>query len=121
METHCKEEVNMTIDEMLTDIRNQFEAEENCTAYGEPQAWICLENGRGVEMVHEEECLPPDEQYFRIILHCTDDEFDNGYCHGSCGVISSSCSYDTPNALDIEAVRRPLEYIIRVNESEQGR
>lgn len=111
----------MTIDEMLADIRNQFEAGNNFNSWGEPQAWICLENGRGVEIVHEEECLPPDEQYFRIILHCTDDEFDNGYYHGSCGMISSSCSYDTPNVLDIEAVRKPLEYIIRVNESEQGR
>ena len=109
----------MTIDEMLTDIRNQFESEDNCTACGEPEAWVYLENGRSVQIVHEEEGLLPDSQYFSVSLHCTDDEYDNGYCHGSCGMISSSCSYDTPNVLDIEAIRRPLEYIVRVNESEK--
>ena len=111
----------MTIDEMLADIRNQFESEDNCTACGEPEAWMCLENGRSAQIVHEEEGFLPDNQYFSVTLHCTDDEFDNDYCHGSCGVISSSCSYDTPNVLDIEAVRKPLEYVIRVNESEKLR
>ena len=30
----------MTINEMLNDIRNQFEAEDNFNGWGEPQAWI---------------------------------------------------------------------------------
>ena len=113
------EDNNMTINEMLTDIRNQFEAEDNFNGWGEPQAWIYLENGRSIEIVHEEECLPPDEQYFSVMLHCTDDEFDNRSFYKTVGVIDDDCSYDTPNVLDVEAIRQPLEYILKVNESEK--
>ena len=109
----------MTIDEMLADIRNQFEAEDNFNGWGEPQAWIYLDNGRSIEIVHEEECLPPDEQYFSVMLHCTDDEFDNRSFYKTIGVIDDDCSYDTPNVLDIEAIRQPLEYILKVKESEK--
>lgn len=109
----------MTINEMLTDIRNQFESEDNYTEWGELQAWIYLENGRSIEIVHEEECIPPDEQYFSVRLHCTDDEFDNRYFYKTVGVIADDCSYDTPNVLDIEAIRQPLEYILKINESEK--
>ena len=111
----------MTIDEMLADIRNQFASEDNCTACGEPEAWVYLENGRSVQIVHEEEGLSPDNQFFSVTLHCTDDEFDNLCYRGSCGMIATTGSYDTPNILDLEAVRHPLEYVIRVNESEKLR
>lgn len=109
----------MTIDEMLADIRNQFESKESYTAYGEPEAWIHLENGRNIQIVHEEEYLLPDNQFFSVTLHCSDEEYNNLCYHGSCGVITVTESYDTPNSLDIGAVRRPLEYILRVNESEK--
>lgn len=109
----------MTIDEMLADIRNQFESEDNYTACREPEAWLCLENGRSVQIVHEEEGFSPDNQFFSVTLHCSDEEYTNLCYHGSCGVITVTESYDTPNSLDIEAVRRPLEYTIRINESEK--
>ena len=53
------------------------------------------------------------------MLHCTDDEFDNRSFYKTIGVIDDDCSYDTPNVLDIEAIRQPLEYILKVNESEK--
>lgn len=111
----------MTIDEMLADIRNQFELEENCTPFGEPEAWVCLENGRSVQIVHEEEGLSSDYQFFSVRLHCSDDEYDNGYYNESFGMITYSFSDYTSNPLDIEAVRRSLKYIIKVNKSNKLR
>lgn len=105
----------MTIDEMLTDIRNQLEAGYNCTAYGEPEAWIRLENGRVVQIVHEEEGLLPDSQFFSVSLYCSKGEYDNGYYHETCRRITYSLSDDTSNPLDIEVIRRPLKYIIKIN------
>ena len=105
----------MTIDEMLADIRNQFESEDNCTAFGEPEAWIRLENGRAVQIIHEEEGLLPDSQFFSVSLHCSEGEYDNGYYHETCGRMTYSLSDDTSNPLDIEVIRRPLKCIIKIN------
>ena len=111
----------MTIDEMLADIRNQFESEDNCTACGEPEAWLCIENGRNVQIVHEEEGLSPDYQFFSVRLHCSDDEYDNGYYHEFCGMITYSLSDYTSNPLDIEVIRQSLIHIIKANKSNKLR
>lgn len=107
------------INEILADIRNQFESGNDFTNYGEPQAWICLENGRAIELDYEEDNVLPDVHFFRVSLHCTDDEFDNNQYNEIGGIIASACSYDVSNILDVEAVKRPLEYILKVNESEK--
>lgn len=111
----------MTIDEMLADIRNQFESKESCTAYGEPEAWIYLENGRSIRIVHEEEGLSPDNQFFSVGLYCSDDEYDNGYYHETRGLMARAFSDCTPDPLDIEVIRRPLKYMIKVNKSKKLR
>lgn len=61
----------MTIDKMLADIRNQLESEDSCTACGEPEAWVYLENGRSVQIVHEEEGFFARQSVFqrKLALH----------------------------------------------------
>lgn len=58
------------------------------TCYGEPQAWIDLDNGRCIEATHEEYGLDEDEQYYSVRVHCSDDEYYNGLYHSTVGIIS---------------------------------
>ena len=111
----------MTIDEMLADIRNQFESEENYTAYGEPEAWIYLENGRSIQIVYYKKGISPDYQFFSVVLHCSEDEYNNGYYHETRGLMARAFSDYTPNPLDIEVIRRPLKYMIKANKSKKLR
>lgn len=105
----------MNIDDIILEVKRQFENEENCTDYGEPQAWIYLDNGRSIEIVHEEEGLDDDEQFFGVYLHCADEEYNNRYFYKTVGVIEDVCSFDTPNVLDVDLLKSPLEHILKVN------
>lgn len=107
----------MNINDIILEIKRQFEDAENCTDYGEPQAWIYLDNGRSIEIVHEEEGLGGNEQFFSVRLHCTDDEYDHQYFYKTVGVIEETCSFATPDVLNTDVLKPPLEYILRVNET----
>ena len=112
----------MTIDEMLADIRNQFESEDNCTACGEPEAWVYLENGRRIQIVYKgENCTLADLRYFSVTLHCSYDEYDNGYYHETRGLMAQAFSDSAPNLFDIEVIGQPLKYMIKVNKSKKLR
>ena len=60
------------------------------TEYGEPQLWIYLDNGRSVEITHEEYNLPEDKQFYSVRLHCSEKEFDDDIFYATCGVIDYS-------------------------------
>lgn len=109
----------MNIEEMLNEIKRQFENEENFTENLEPQAWIYLNNGRSIEITHEEEGIEPDEQFFSVRLHCTESEFDKREYYKTIGVIDEDYSHDTADFMNIEFIRKPLEYILNVNEQEE--
>lgn len=51
------------VSECLKVVKEDMENETNCTSYGEPQSYICLCNGRVLEITKEMEMLP-SEQYF---------------------------------------------------------
>ena len=108
----------MNIEEMLNEIKKQFEDEENETSFGEPQAWLFLDNGRSIEVVHEEYALCPEHQFFSITLHCTDIEFDDGRFYRSNGIIDHDSSDYTPNISDIDLIRKPLERVLIINDKE---
>ena len=40
----------MKIEEMLNEIKRQFEDGENETSFGEPQAWLYLDNDRSIDI-----------------------------------------------------------------------
>ena len=61
------------------------------TAHGEPQAWIYLKDGSSIEITHEEYCLDPNEQYFSLRHHCSEEDFENDVYHSTMGVIDE-CS-----------------------------
>ena len=89
---------------MLTtkDIENFKETFNDETPLGEPQHWIYLKSGRSIEVTHEEEGLPENEQFFSIRLHCSDEEFDNGEYSNTVGVITTlvaSTAQDTLNCI----------------------
>ena len=89
---------------MLTakDIENFKETFNDETDFGEPQHWIYLKSGRSLEVTHEEDGLPENEQYFSIRLHCSEEEFDNGEYSNTIGVITTlvaSTAQDTLNCI----------------------
>lgn len=89
---------------MLTtkDIENFKETFNYESPSGEPQHWIYLKSGRSLEVTHEEDGLPENEQYFSIRLHCSSEEFDNGGYWKTCGVITTltaTTAQDTLNCI----------------------
>ena len=89
---------------MLTtkDIENFKETFNDETPLGEPQHWIYLKSGRNIEVTHEEDGLPENEQYFSIRLHCSNEEFDNGEYSSTVGVITTliaTTAQDTLNCI----------------------
>lgn len=80
------------IDSIFEDVKRQLESEENCTAYGEPQAFVTLENGRSIEITLEKEMLPETDYFYSARLHCTEEEFDNNDYHSTVGIINSIAS-----------------------------
>ena len=90
---------------MLTtkDIENFKETFNDETALGEPQHWVYLKSGRSLEVTHEEDGLPENEQYFSIRLHCSEEEFDNGEQSSTIGVITTliaTTALDTLNCIN---------------------
>ena len=90
---------------MLTtkDIENFKETFNDETPLGEPQHWIYLKSGRSLEVTHEEDGLPENEQYFSIRLHCSEEEFDNGEYSSTIGVITTliaTTALDTLNCIN---------------------
>lgn len=111
--------VSITVDEILLDIKNQYEQEENCTSYGEPQAFIYLDNGRSIEIVHEEEGLSPENQFFSVRLECSEEEFENHCYDASCGVIESFVTANVSSPLNVEPLREAIKCLLKVNETEK--
>ena len=57
------------------------------TAFGEPQAWLCLKDKTSVEITHEEQGLTSKDQYFSVRHHCSEEDFENGAYDSTMGVI----------------------------------
>lgn len=104
------------IDGIISDVQEQF-LNGCATSYGEPQAWYGLDNGRSIEIVHEEEMLPANERFFSVRLHCTEEESDNGCFENTVGIITTQCSKCASDYLDLNALRPILKRILAVNDA----
>ncbi len=109
----------MKINDILLEIKRQFQEEENFTAYGEPQAWIYLDNGRSIEVTHEEDGLDESDQFFTVRLYCTEAEFENQYFNKTIGVIDHCCSTNTSDVLNVDVLKSPLKNMLKINEIEK--
>lgn len=96
------------------DIKKQIENKESETSYGEPQAWIGLDNGRSIEVVLEQEGLSEEQYFYSVRLHCNEAEFDNNEYHGTYGVITQ---LNTASS-DIDEIRKMLVEVLFVNSEE---
>ena len=97
---------------MLTtkDIENFKETFNDETPLGEPQHWIYLKSGRSIEVTHEEDGLPENEQYFSIRLHCSNEEFDNEEYSNTVGVITALIATTAQDTLNcINAIMRTFK------------
>lgn len=84
-------------------VKRQLESEENCTGYGEPQAFVTLENGRSIEVTLEKEMLPETDYFYSARLHCTEEEFDNKDYNSTVGIINcvTSASANVDEIMDL--------------------
>ena len=92
------------------DIENFKETFNDETPLGEPQHWVYLKSGRSLEVTHEEDGLPENEQYFSIRLHCSEEEFDNGEYSNTIGVITTLIATTAQDTLNcINAIMRTFK------------
>lgn len=103
------------IDDILNDIKDQFEKEWYCSECGEPRAWVYLPNGRSIVITHEQDGLDVKDYFFSVRLHCTDKEFDNMSFDTYVGVIESYATPNTPNPMNVEYIRNTLNRMLYVN------
>lgn len=75
-------------DKFYADVVQQMIDKVNETSYGEPQAWIYLNNGRTIEVTFEQEMLSSEEQFYSVRLHCNEKELEGGEFHGTLGVMN---------------------------------
>lgn len=99
----------------VKDIQKQLENRENTTSYGEPQAWISLDNGRSIEVVHEQEGLEEKDYFYSVCLHCTEKEFDNNDYNSTNGII---VRYNSKMGDTIDAVSDLVRGALRCNDEE---
>lgn len=111
----------MGIYNIIKEVEKQLEEKETYSEYGEPQAWVNLENGRAIEVTHHEENLQPEDQYFSVVLHCSEKEFDEGYFADKCGVIEDDISENTGDSTDIDAIKEPLKYVLNANKNTENK
>ena len=99
-----------TMQEILNDIKIQFQTNEN--GFGEPQAWVYLEDkDRSIEIVQEKDGLPEDEEFYSLRLHCSEEEFENDDFHSTIGVVEV---YNTETISD-EQIVKGIKYLETVN------
>lgn len=77
------------VEEIFEDVKYQMEVLLNETNYGEPQAWIYLEDNRSIEITIEQEGLPKKDYFYSIRLHCSEDEFNTNRYNSTTGIIES--------------------------------
>ena len=76
-----------TRQETLSDSKNQLKVDNN--GFGEPQAWISIGKNRSIEITHEKNLLPKDEEFYSLKLHCSEEEFDNDAFNTTIGIIET--------------------------------
>lgn len=74
-------------EKLFVDISQQLLEKQNTTAYGEPQAFVALENGRIIEVTLEQEMLPPEKHFYSLRLHCNAAEYDRDEYLDTIGII----------------------------------
>lgn len=70
---------------LMQDIKNQLNTASN--AYGEPEAWINLPNGRSIEIVQENISLGNIKPFYSISLNCSSVEYDSNLFDVTNGII----------------------------------
>lgn len=98
-------------EEIFEDIKSQITGHINETAYGEPQAYIYLDNERSIEITLEQDGLEESEYFYSIRLHCN--ELEEDIYHSSVGIIDQHCT----GTSDINEIKAILPVISAVNES----
>lgn len=76
------------------------------TEYGEPQAWVDLDDGTSIEITHEEYGLSEDNQFFSARHHCSDEDFENDVYHSTMGVIDFIISNNLDDIVEWIKARR---------------
>jgi len=93
---------------IFTDISNQLKSAKNTTAYGEPQAFYCLKNGRSIEATLEMEGLHKNEYFYSVRLCCSEYEYDNHMYNSTNGVITQ---FNTSDA-DLTEVKNLITSVL---------
>jgi hypothetical protein len=95
----------------IKDIKNQFKLNKN--SYGESQAWLEIDKNRSIEITHEKEGLPKNEEFYSLRLHCNNEEYDNDKFNKTMGIIDI---YNTEK-ISNEQLEKGINYLMQVNKT----
>ncbi len=98
----------------VKDIKRQLDEKENTTSYGEPQAWVALDNGRSIEVTHEQEGLPEKDYFYSVRLHCTEIEQETGEFENSNGIVALFNSW---MGAPVDVVTDLIKRLLRSNDN----
>lgn len=96
---------------IVEEAKGQFESGKRNT-YGEPQAFVDMDNGRYIEVVIEQEGLSESEYYYTVRLHCSDKEWGMGQFYSTMGMIDEYYS----NNINDEELEALIELVLKFNE-----
>lgn len=102
---------NVMAERVTIDVCEQFEKADITTAYGEPQAWITLDNGRSIEVTKEQEGLQEQDWFYSVRLNCSEIEYDNNEYHITNGVIDQYAS----SGLSLEGIEKLVSRALACN------
>ena len=95
----------------IKDIESQFN--DNSNSFGESQAWIYLNNTeRSIEITHEKEGLSPAEEFYSLILHCNEKEFDDGEFYKTNGIIERFLTHTISDA----ELKNGIQWLLSANQ-----
>jgi hypothetical protein len=97
---------------IFEDVKRQLEGEKSCTAFGEPRAWVALDNGRSIEVTLEKEMLSEEDYFYSARLHCTEEECENKDYHSTVGIINSIASASA----NVDEIKTLLIATLKCNE-----
>lgn len=100
--------MDANIETIIADIIGQLERKENCTAYGEPQAFVCVEGNRNILITAETYGLEEKDHFYSIALNCNEKEYETNKFYGTDGVIES---YDTSD-LGKDGLRKGIKCLV---------
>lgn len=102
----------LDVNDVFNDLKKQLDNRLSENAYGEPQAFVMLDNGRTIQITFEQEGLVEEERYYSGCLNRSESEGAGSANQSSSGLIANERSENSSR----EALRELISSLLMSNE-----